>query len=108
MKFNVKPNETTVETKGMNGRQHHDEAPTTLSDKTRVPLGWVISLILIVIGATIWLNNSLHGIDTKMSSLDVRLAGIESNSKDRVTPTDMKVWLMKFRFENPGVKVPEF
>ena len=70
-----------------------------LNEKTKLPLGLVISCIVAFLGGALWISNSLNRIDN-------RLASMERQVNDRWTSADMKLWAMQLRMDNPNLKVP--
>lgn len=60
-----------------------------------------ISLMVTIIGCTLWINNSFNKIDN-------RLVNIESKSIENIwTGVDMFKWAVKLQRDNPQIKVPE-
>jgi len=71
-----------------------------LNEKTKVPLRLVIATIMSFLVGAIWINNSLNQIRNE-------LAIIKFSVSSQFTVRDMELWIMKLRFENPGIKVPD-
>lgn len=71
-----------------------------LTEKTKVPLGLVIATIIAFITGALWINNSLNQIRTELSLIKF---GVNNTLSSR----DMELWIMRFRLENPSIKVPE-
>lgn len=70
-----------------------------LNEKTKLPLGLVVSCIIAFLGGALWISNSLNRIDS-------RLAAMERQVNDRWTTSDMKIWAMQLRMDNPALKIP--
>lgn len=70
-----------------------------LNEKTKLPLGLVVSCIIAFLGGALWISNSLNRIDN-------RLAAMERQVNDRWTSADMKLWTMQLRMDNPTLKIP--
>jgi hypothetical protein len=62
-------------------------------------LGQFLSVLTVIIIAALWLQESLHGID-------MRLRTLESHVKDRWSRTDMQIWAQDFQLQNDEVSVP--
>lgn len=71
-----------------------------LNEKTKVPLGLVITTLIAFVGGAIWINNSLNQIRSELTF-------IKYSVSSQFTMRDMELWIMKLRAENPTVKVPE-
>jgi hypothetical protein len=71
-----------------------------LNEKTKVPLGLVITTLAAFLGAAIWINNSLNQIRSELEIIKHSVSG-------QFTARDMEIWIMKLRLENPALKVPE-
>jgi len=71
-----------------------------LNEKTKLPLGLVVACIGAFLGGALWINNSLNKIDN-------RLAAMEARVSDRWTESDMRIWTMQLRMDNPNLKIPE-
>lgn len=84
-----------TQTKGKRGM-----ADSELSEKTKVPLGLVLSTIVAFLAGALWINNSLNQIRGELTLIKF---GVNNTMSAR----DMEIWIMKFRLENPTLKVPE-
>ena len=83
------------QTEGNIGKMSESE----LNEKTKLPLGLVVSCIIAFLGGALWISNSLNRIDN-------RLAAMERLSNDRWTSADMNLWTMQLRMDNPALKIP--
>ncbi len=70
-----------------------------INDKTKIPLYSVIACIISFVGGALWINNSLNRIEN-------RLVMMENRVSDRWTGTDMRLWIMQLKMENPNLKIP--
>ena len=71
-----------------------------LNEKTKVPLGLVVITLTAFLGGAMWINNSLNQIRNELSI-------IKNSVSVQFTTRDMEIWIMKLRFDNPNLKVPE-
>lgn len=60
----------------------------------------LMAMIVTVIGATLWLQNQLHLIDSRIQRLEL------VSVVDRWTGTDMVLWASDLRLKNDGLNVP--
>jgi len=76
---------------------------TEINEKTKVPLFTVVACVVAcvasAVSASLWLNNSLNRIEQ-------RIVAMENRTADRWTSTDMRMWTLQLRMENPSLKVP--
>ena len=86
---------STNQQEGKSGEMSESE----LNEKTKLPLGLVVSCIIAFLGGALWISNSLNRIDN-------RLAAMERQVNDRWTSSDMKLWTMQLRMDNPSLKIP--
>lgn len=70
-----------------------------LNEKTKLPLGLVVSCIIAFLGGALWISNSLNRIENRLSAM-------ERQGNDRWTAADMKLWTMQLRMDNPTLKIP--
>jgi len=83
----------------MNNSNKQGDTMGELNDKTVMPLGMVIACVAAFIGGALWINNSLNRIENRLASMEYRVS-------DRWTGSDMKLWVARFKLENPNIKVP--
>lgn len=81
-------------------REMSAEEKAEINEKTRVPIGLAVCCIGAFIGGALWLNNSLNRIDQRLQSMETRMS-------DRWTASNMKIWALQLRLENPSLRVPE-
>jgi len=81
-------------------RETGDMSESELNEKTKLPLGLVVACIGAFLGGALWINNSLNKIDNRLASMEARVS-------DRWTESDMRIWTMQLRMDNPNLKIPE-
>lgn len=88
-KHNIKP-------EGEDG----DMSEAELNEKTKVPLGIAVIVAGAFIGGALWINSNLQAIKHELSDIRREMA-------ERQTRESMEIWIIRFRAENPTIKVPE-
>lgn len=78
----------------------------TLDKSTLVPIGLLISVVLASIGAATWIQGTLLELDHKIEQLNLRIAQLSDNTRDRWTVTDMKRWAELLQARNATLSVP--
>lgn len=85
-----------------------------INDKTKVPLFTMLTCIGIVVGAAIWLKDSLHDINNEQKDIKVELRDIKRELAEtkqemtkRLSHDTMDNWIIRLKYENPNIKVPE-
>jgi len=73
---------------------------TTITERTKVPIGLMVSCVITLAGTALWLNTSLAKIEHRLITIETRLL-------DRWTASDMRVWTLKLKMENPSLNIPE-
>lgn len=71
-----------------------------LNEKTKVPLGIAVLASSAFIGGALWINSNLQAIKHELSDIRREMA-------ERQTRESMEIWIIRFRSENPTIKVPE-
>jgi cell division protein FtsL len=77
-------------------REEYEE----ISEKTRVPIGVAVTVAIAFIGGAIWINASLSDIKHELTDIKREMASRQSRDS-------LEIWIIKFRAENPNLKVPE-
>ena len=71
------------------------EKKTLLSKDTMLPLGMVITIC----AGVVWISTQLNTINFKLDTLENKL-------EDQWTKRDMENWGLRFKMENPNIKIP--
>lgn len=80
--------------------EERDMSVSELNEKTKVPLGIAVTVALAFIGGALWINSNLE--DIKHELMDIRREMALRQSREA-----MEIWIIRFRSENPTIKVPE-
>ena len=109
----------------MTSRQEEPEIKVTrafIDRETLIPISVVFAVLSVGFGAFAWLNNRFDQMDKNQNSatgevkdalkdFGYRIKAIEdrldSNSMDRWTGTDMKLWVLELRQKNPSLVIPD-
>lgn len=71
------------------------EKKTLLSKDTMLPLGMVITIC----AGVVWISTQLNTINFKLDTLENKL-------EDQWTKRDMENWGLRFKMENPNIRIP--
>lgn len=71
-----------------------------ITEQTRIPLGIAVTAAIAFVGGAIWINSSLTEIKHELS--DIKRETLSRQSRESI-----EIWIIKFRAENPTIKVPE-
>jgi hypothetical protein len=58
-----------------------------------------VGVMVVIVAATVWIQESLHRIDT-------RLVALETHVQDRWSRTDMRIWAKDLELKNDAIVVP--
>jgi len=59
-----------------------------------------MSLVLLICGGVVWMNNTLIGIDYKLNTIEAQLT-------NKFTRVEMENWALRLKLENPEINIPE-
>ena len=92
----------------------HDDKPTSIDQRTWVPLAGAVGAIMLLLGAMAWLDNRFQAVavdiaDTKdrVTSISHELERMSDRFSDRWTASQMKVWELELRRRNPTLDLPD-
>jgi len=88
--------------------QKNNPQPNQINRSTLVPIGAVVSLVIILVGAWGFLDSRFTTIDRALDKQDRRLERLEEKTGDRWTSTEMKLWGAQLKNLNPDMKIPEW
>lgn len=82
-----------------------------LNEKTKVPLGIAASFIVVVIGCTFWVNNTISGLQGNLKDLAYEIKALNTRldalTADRWSGTDQVMWVEALKAKNPNLVVPD-
>lgn len=58
-----------------------------------------ISLVFLICGGVVWINNIMIGIDYKLTAIERKL-------EDKFTRVEMENWALRLKLENPSIVIP--
>lgn len=78
-----------------------------LSEKTGVPLVWLLAGVLSAVTGTSIVMGKLNAIENAIASQRLAMAQMESNASDRWTTSNMDRWIDKTRLRNQSLNLPD-
>ena len=79
----------------------------TLTEKTLIPIGIVVGIMAVVIGATWWLASTYSEIREVGKRLDRIEFTLNAERDNGMSKQDFDVWIKLFRNTNSTLNVPE-
>ena len=92
--------------------------PVTLSKNTLIPVGVLVSAVVMAVTSQSWLDNKFHAsqdhIDGKFKEqgakflkVEQRLFALEQAQNLRWNSLDMREWILDLRSRNPNIVIPD-
>lgn len=82
-----------------------------INERTGVPLAWAAALIVACAssfaGGAVWINSGFQEMKQEFKNFRYELTDIKREMATRQTRDSLEIWIIKFRAENPSLKVPE-
>lgn len=78
-----------------------------INERTKVPLFTMLGCIGVVVFAALWINNSLKDINNELKDIKRELAETKHEMTKRLSHDTMDNWIIRLKYENPNIKVPE-
>jgi hypothetical protein len=94
-----------------------DNRPRTITEKTAVPLGLVVLLIIQVVGGTWWMSGRLNSVDNNVAALAYKFDSNQTLLSEKIDAArladaqnmkkkDMEIWRLQLQVQNKTLSVP--